>query len=193
MVHAIEAFTTKHKKNLYSDMLAKQALQLMSANLREAVHNGNNLAAREAMLIGAMLAGQAFANAPVAAVHALAYPLGGHYHIPHGLSNSLVLSPVLRFNASHAAPLYAQLLPCLDGHAIRHARVDVIEDCQAFILAMENLIDDVQLPKRLRDVQVLEKDLPMLAADVMLQQRLLVNNPRTVTEADALAIYRQVY
>jgi alcohol dehydrogenase class IV len=193
MVHAIEAFTTKHKKNLYSDMLAKQALQLISANLREAVHNGNNIAAREAMLMGAMLAGQAFANAPVAAVHALAYPLGGHYHIAHGLSNSLVLPPVLRFNASHAAPLYAQLLLCLDGHATRHARVDVIEDCQAFILAMENLIDDVQLPKRLRDVQVLEKDLPMLAADAMLQQRLLVNNPRTVTEADALAIYRQVY
>jgi alcohol dehydrogenase class IV len=193
MVHAIEAFTTKHKKNLYSDMLAKQALQLISANLREAVHNGKNIAAREAMLVGAMLAGQAFANAPVAAVHALAYPLGGHYHIAHGLSNSLVLPPVLRFNASHAAPLYAQLLPCLDGHATRHARADVIEDCQAFILAMENLIDDVQLPKRLRDVQVLEKDLPMLAADVMLQQRLLVNNPRTVTEADALAIYRQVY
>jgi alcohol dehydrogenase len=189
MVHAIEAFTTKHKKNPYSDMLAKQALQLMSANLYKAVHDGKNLPAREAMLIGAMMAGQAFANAPVAAVHAMAYPLGGHYHIPHGLSNSLVLPPVLRFNASHAAPLYAELLPYLGATPSGH----VGKDCDAFITQMEKLIDDVALPKRLRDLQVPENDLPMLAADVMLQQRLLINNPRELVEADALAIYREVY
>lgn len=189
MVHAIEAFTTKHKKNLYSDMLARQALQLMSANLCEAVHNGKNLAARESMLIGAMMAGQAFANAPVAAVHALAYPLGGHYHIPHGLSNSLVLPAVLRFNASCAAPLYAQLLGCVGGRLAG----DDVSDCDAFITVIETLVDNVRLPKTLRDMNVDANDLPMLAADAMLQQRLLVNNPREVTEADALAIYKQVY
>ncbi|MGB2045641.1 MAG: iron-containing alcohol dehydrogenase, partial [Porticoccaceae bacterium] len=107
MVHAIEAFTSKRLKNPLSDMLAGEALRLMANNLETAVKQGDNLEARSAMLLGAMLAGQAFANAPVAAVHALAYPLGGNYHIPHGLSNSLVLPHVLRFNASHSAALYA--------------------------------------------------------------------------------------
>ena len=107
MVHAIEAFTSKAKKNAYSDMLAKQALLLLSANIRQACTDGSDLDARQAMLLGSMLAGQAFANAPVAAVHALAYPLGGHFHVPHGLSNSLVLPPVLRFNAGAASALYA--------------------------------------------------------------------------------------
>ena len=98
MVHAIEAYTSKHKKNPLSDAAAREALRLLSSNLVAACKNGADRAAREAMLIGALLAGQAFANAPVAAVHALAYPLGGRYHIPHGLSNALMLQPVLEFN-----------------------------------------------------------------------------------------------
>jgi alcohol dehydrogenase len=91
MVHAIEAFTSQHLKNPLSDQLAIQALRLLTHNLLPVCKNGQDLAAREAMLLGAMLAGQAFANAPVAAVHALAYPLGGRFHLPHGLSNALVL------------------------------------------------------------------------------------------------------
>ena len=98
MVHAIEAFTSAIHKNRYSDMLAKKALESMSANIETAVRDRENLDARTAILFGSLLAGQAFANAPVAAVHALAYPLGGHFHIPHGLSNLLVLPRVLRFN-----------------------------------------------------------------------------------------------
>ena len=90
MVHAIEAYTSALKKNPMSDLLAREALRLLAANLDEAVHNGSNREARQAMLLGACLAGQAFANAPVAAVHALAYPLGGNFHIPHGLSNAPV-------------------------------------------------------------------------------------------------------
>ena len=106
MVHAIEAYTSKIKKNPVSDMLARQALTLLSANQRRVLSHPNDVAAREAMLLGATLAGQAFANAPVAAVHALAYPLGGHYHLPHGLSNALMLPAVLRFNAPAAEALY---------------------------------------------------------------------------------------
>ena len=113
MVHAIEAFTTKNKKNPLSDMLAREALRLMAGNIETAVKQGDNLEARSAMLLGAMLAGQAFANAPVAAVHALAYPLGGNYHIPHGLSNSLVLPHVLRFNGLEAGHQYAELAPII--------------------------------------------------------------------------------
>ena len=190
MVHAIEAFTTRHKKNVYSDMLARQALVLMSANISEAVHNGGNLEARSNMLLGAMMAGQSFANAPVAAVHALAYPLGGHYHIPHGLSNSLVLPHVLRFNASTASVLYAELLPFVShGRSVAGSS----SGCDAFIDHMDQLIDDVNLPKTLREMKIAEEDLPMLADDAMLQQRLLVNNPREVSRDDALAIYRAAY
>lgn len=180
MVHAIEAYTSRHKKNPQSDLLAREALRLMAANLRRATHQGSDVDAREQMLLGAHLAGQAFTNAPVAAVHALAYPLGGHYHVPHGLSNSLVLPEVVRFNMPEATHLYAELAPLIS----QEPQLD---------LALSTLIDDLGLPVRLRDVGVRESDLPMLAKDAMLQTRLLVNNPREVTEADALAIYQKVY
>ena len=113
MVHAIEAYTSKHRKNPLSDALAREALRLLGRNLTAACKEPSNRDAREGMLLGATLAGQAFSNSPVAAVHALAYPLGGHYHIAHGLSNALMLGPVLRYNAQAAAPLYAELADVL--------------------------------------------------------------------------------
>lgn len=192
MVHAIEAYTSRHRKNPCSDMLARQALTLMSRSLRQAVHQGDDMAARGDMLLGAMLAGQAFANAPVAAVHALAYPLGGHYHVPHGLSNALVLLPVLQFNAPAAAALYAELLPCMDPQEPGRM-LDATAGCDAFMQALDKLIEDVALPRTLRTQGVTEDALPMLAAEAMKQQRLLINNPREVGEADALAIYRSVH
>ena len=109
MVHAIEAFTSKSRKNPISDQLAKQALALLAANVRTACSDGGNLEARSGMLLGSMLAGMAFANAPVAAVHALAYPIGGLFHVPHGLSNAMVLPHVVRFNAPAAGALYAEI------------------------------------------------------------------------------------
>ena len=190
MVHVIEAYTSAHKKNPYSDMLAREALPLMATNIRTATHEGNNLAARQAMLFGACLAGQAFANAPVAAVHALAYPLGGHYHIPHGLSNSLVLPHVLRFNSSAAAPLYAELAELVVPES---GERDAATACEALVLFLQQLIADLHLPATLREMDIEESALPMLARDAMLQQRLLVNNPRGVLEADALAIYQAAY
>ncbi|QRY80876.1 iron-containing alcohol dehydrogenase [Pseudomonas sp. PDNC002] len=189
MVHAIEAYTSKLKKNPLSDLLAREALRLLALNLDESVHNGRNREARQAMLLGACLAGQAFANAPVAAVHALAYPLGGHFHIPHGLSNALVLPEVIRFNAPSAGALYAELAPLLLGERLR-AGADRTEQ---FITELADLSPRSGLPSRLRDAGVPEQSLPRLAADAMLQQRLLVNNPRDVSEADALAIYRAAY
>ena len=104
MVHAIEAFTSARLKNPLSDHLAIRALQLLADNLVEICRNGANVQAREAVLLGAMLAGQAFANAPVAAVHALAYPLGGVFHLPHGLSNALVLPQSVRTQAQGQQP-----------------------------------------------------------------------------------------
>lgn len=190
MVHAIEAYTSIHKKNPYSDMLAREALQLMAANIETATKDGQNLEARQNMLLGACLAGQSFANAPVAAVHALAYPLGGHFHIPHGLSNSLVLPHVLRFNAEDAAEQYAELYDVIKPD---NTETSAIDKTQALIAYLEQLIETLGLPNRLRDAKVTEESLTTLASDAMLQQRLLINNPREVGEADALAIYQAAY
>ena len=185
MVHAIEAYTSRHKKNPLSDMLARKALQLLSANLLHACENGRNLAARQAMLLGAMLAGQAFSNAPVAAVHALAYPIGGIFHVPHGLSNSLVLPHVLRFNAPAAAGLYAELaeiiVPAASGSAEARA--------EALAVAMQQIAIITGIERTLQQVGIQESDLDRLADDAMLQTRLLGNNPREVTRDDARAIY----
>lgn len=192
MVHAIEAYASKNaNNNPLSRMLAKEALRLIGANIETAVADGRNVAARSAMLLGSMQAGQAFANAPVAAVHALAYPIGGTFHIPHGLSNALVLPHVLRFNAPDAAHLYAEIaadaFPHLAGEESVQGR------CAAFIEELAALSRRVGLQPRLRDVGIPESALAKMAADAMKQQRLLVNNPREVGEADALAIYRAAW
>lgn len=189
MVHAIEAYTSARLKNPISDMLAVRALQLLSSNLLTACRNSQDRAAREAMLLGATFAGQAFANAPVAAVHALAYPIGGIYHVPHGLSNALVLPHVLKFNAEAAAPRYAELaqavLPSVGG--------DSDEKTRALIGHIEYLIAETGIPRTLREVGIERDGLQRMAQDAMLQQRLLVNNPRPVAEADALAIYTAAF
>lgn len=189
MVHAIEAYTSRHLKNPVSDMLAIKALTLLSGNLLRACRQGDDLAAREAMLLGAMLAGQSFANAPVAAVHALAYPIGGIFHVPHGLSNSLVLPHVLRFNAPATAHLYAELatiiVPGCTGSD--EART------KTFIEALASMSQATGIECRLREVGVTQPDLRTMAQDAMKQTRLLGNNPRDVTEDDAYAIYSAAY
>lgn len=185
MVHAIEAYTSRMKKNPLSDMLARQALTLLSANLVAACEDGNNPVVRQAMLLGSMLAGQAFSNAPVAAVHALAYPIGGIFHVPHGLSNALVLPHVLRFNAPEAAPLYAELAGIMAPHAqgTDEARTDALID------TLVQLARRVGIATQLREVGITAADLDRLADDAMLQTRLLTNNPRVLVRADAHAIY----
>jgi len=187
MVHAIEAYASASpNNNPVSRALACEALRLMGGALLRAVRDGSDAAARADMLLGSMLAGQAFANSPVAAVHALAYPLGGHFHIPHGLSNALVLPHVLRFNAVVAPAPYADLAP----HAFPDlAALDGQERAAAFIERLATLSADCGLPQRLRDMEISAEVLPRLARDAMNQTRLLVNNPRPLTEADTLAIY----
>ena len=191
MVHAIEAYASKNaNNNPLSRLLAQQALTLIGASLETAVHNGADIEARSAMLLGSMLAGQAFANSPVAAVHALAYPLGGHFHIPHGLSNALVLAHVLRFNAKTAPQPYAEIAPFAFPHL---AALEGQARAEAFCDALQDLSRRCGLPQRLRDAGVPEGSLPRLARDAMNQTRLLPNNPRPVTEADALEIYARAW
>ena len=190
MVHAVEAFSTRLKKNPLSDALALKALQLLYANLPLAVSDGKDPVVRENMLIGSLFAGMAFANAPVAAVHALAYPLGGHHGLPHGLSNSLVFVPVLKFNLPVAGALYAQL-----GRAIlpQLAAASDIEAASAFVAAMSDCVATMPYAQSLRAAGVKQEDLPMLAQDAMKIGRLLVNNPRDVTLEDALALYQDAF
>lgn len=184
MVHAIEAYTSKIKKNPISDMLALRALKLLSENIRKVLVSPGDIAAREAMLLGSMFAGQAFANAPVGAVHALAYPVGGHYHIPHGLSNSLMLPTVLAFNTEACAELYAELARVIPGAE---------QSAEGLIEWFKVLIDDSGLPATLAQAKIPKTDLPMLAKDAMFQQRLLINNPREVDEATALRLYEEAW
>ena len=191
MVHAIEAYTSKRLKNPLSDMLAREALRLLSGSIVTAVKQGGNLEARADMLLGAMLAGQAFANAPVAAVHALAYPLGGNYHIPHGLSNSLVLPHVLRFNGPVASDLYAEIAPLIMPNQILPE--DTVAATEMLADHFLSLAADLGLQTTLREMNIPESDLPKLAEDAMLQQRLLINNPRELDLEDALGIYQQAY
>lgn len=190
MVHAIEAYTSKLKKNPISDTLARQGLKLLFENIRGAIKNANDLEIRSRMLIGAMLAGQAFANAPVAAVHALAYPIGGQYHVPHGLSNALVLPHVMRFNLPIASQQYAELARELFTDLAGTS--DLVAGAK-LISALEQLMIDVQLKTRLRQVGIEEAILPRLAEAAMQQTRLLVNNPREVGYEDALQIYRDAW
>ncbi|MBB5553628.1 iron-containing alcohol dehydrogenase [Rhizobium lentis] len=192
MVHAIEAYASKSaNNNPLSKMLARQALQLLGANIETAVFDGKDRAARGAMLLGSMLAGQAFANSPVAAVHALAYPIGGTFHIPHGLSNALVLPHVLRFNAPDAASVYAEI--AADAFPELALEQGAQGRCTAFIEKLAGLSTKLGLQPRLRDVGIGEEHLAGMARDAMKQTRLLVNNPREVNEADALSIYRAAW
>ena len=191
MVHAIEAYASVNaNNNPISRALAVEALGLMGRMLLRAVQKPDDLEARTGMLLCSMLAGQAFANFPVAAVHALAYPIGGHYKVPHGLSNALVLPHVLRFNAQVAPKAYAELLP----HVFPDLpAMNVAEAAMKFAQGMADLSQACGLEQGLREMGIARKVLPKLARDAMNQTRLLVNNPRPVDEAAAMEIYEAAW
>ena len=194
MVHAIEAYASSSKNNNpISKMLSIEALKLLGGSIEKAVFEGSNVEARGNMLIGAMLAGKAFANSPVAAVHALAYPIGGTFHVSHGLSNSLVLPYVLRFNSvdSKASKDYAELAPYVFPDIDTNKGAQSV--CAEFIDKLESLSKKLGLPQKLREVDIPKNACEKMAKDAMKQTRLLVNNPREVTEKDALNIYHSAW
>jgi alcohol dehydrogenase class IV len=142
------------------------------------------------MLLGAHLSGLAFANAPVAGVHALAYPLGGLHHLPHGLSNALMLRHVLAFNAAAARDHYAELAEVLDpgcGDLGSQAKAALLID------RLDQLVTASGLQPRLRDHGIAFDEAPDLAREAMKQQRLLVNNPVEITQADAQRLYEAAW
>ena len=191
MVHAIEAYTSRTRKNPISDGLATAALALLGANLPKVLANGQDLPARSAMLQGSLMAGMAFVNASVAAIHALAYPLGARFHIPHGHANALVMAPVIRFNLANAQRQYAELAAyLLPGEHF----VDEASAAEAFVQAIEGLVKNSGLEQRLSNLNVDEDSLQVMASEVVVGiRRLIDSNPRDMNEQDVEAIYRSVF
>lgn len=191
MVHAIEAYTSRTRKNPISDGLATTALRLLGGNLRKVLADGSNVVAREAMLQGSLMAGMAFVNASVAAIHALAYPLGARFHIPHGHANALVMAPVIRFNLPVAQRQYAELATHLLADTLFD---DEASAAEAFVQAIESLVQDSGLETRLSKLHVDESAIDLMATDVIVGiRRLIDSNPRDMTEQDVQAIYRSIF
>lgn len=182
MVHAIEAYTNRRAKNPVSDALALAALKLLHGSILTACADGSDRTARGDMLLGAMLAGQAFSNSPCAGVHAMAYPLGGMFHVPHGLSNAVVLPPVLRFNAPKAGALYGQIA----------AHLGLAPSAEALIEEMERIARRAGLERRLSELGIKAGDVPKMAEDVAANDRLLPNNPREMGYRDIVEMFEEI-
>ena len=189
LTHAIEACYSVNATGL-SDLLAIRAMELISKNLRMAYAYGENLSARSNMMEGSLLAGIAFANAGVGAVHAFAYPLGGEFHLAHGLTNTLMLPYVMRYNILGCPYKFAQMAKAFGEKVEGLSELDAAETAVKFV---ERLSDDLRVPRRLNDVGIPEKAIPGLAEAAMKVTRLLANNPRKISLEDANAIYKSAY
>jgi len=190
MVHAIEAATSRTRKNLISDALADKALALLGQNLPRVLDVPSDLAAREAMLLGATLAGMAFINASVGSIHALSYPLGSHFHVPHGHGNALVASPVMRFNLAAAEAEYARLARVfMPGKTFANN----LAAADALISAMEAMFASSGLETRLSQLGIPVDAIPTMAREVTSGlTRLLANNPCDMSYEDVVTLYEQV-
>jgi alcohol dehydrogenase len=188
LIHAVEAFTSKNSTSI-TDMLACQAIRIIAKSIRTAYADGNNLATRSYMLEGSLLAGMAFCNAGVTAVHAFAYPIGAEFHIPHGVANSIMLTPVMEFNKLGNLEKFAKMAEYL-GENI--TGLSTREAANAAVEAMRTLAADLRIPDHLSEFGIKDEDITELAEGVMKVTRLLANNPRELTQKDAEAIYRRV-
>jgi alcohol dehydrogenase len=188
LIHAVEAYTSKNA-TAFTDLLALHAMGLIFQNIRTAFANGSDLRARSNMLEGSMLAGMAFANAGVTAVHAFAYPIGAEFHIPHGVANSIMLAAVMEFNMLGNLGKFARMAEVFGENTCGLSKRRA---AQLAVEALRTLADDLKVANRLSQFGVKEKDIPALAQGVMKVTRLLANNPRELRLEDAEAIYRSV-
>lgn len=185
LIHAIEAFTSVNATGM-TDSLAFRAMDILYHHIRTAYANGNNIEARCAMMEGSLLAGMAFANAGVTAVHAFAYPIGAEFHIPHGIANTLMLPHVMRFNLIGNVPKFAEISDAFD---LPSDGMDDLAAAEIVVDAIERLAHDLRVPRHLSEFGISEMDMPALAEGVMKVTRLLANNPRSMTVRDAEEIY----
>jgi len=187
LIHALEAYTSVNATQI-TDLLAFRAIEMLYQNIRTAYANGNDLQARSKMLEGSLLAGMAFANAGVTAVHAFAYPIGAEFHIPHGIANTLMLPHVIRFNLLGNLPKFAQIAKAF---SLSIEGLDELRAAEMSVKAIERLAEDLRVPRHLAEFGVTEGDIPRLAEGVMKVTRLLANNPRIMTLEDAKEIYKR--
>jgi len=189
LTHAIEAFTSIQASTL-SDLYAREAISLISTNLRLTFARGDNLAARSAMLMGSLLAGRALATAGVGLVHAMAYPLGGMFGIPHGLANAVLLPYVLQYNIIGNPDKFARIAAAMgeriDGLSLREA-------AEAAVTAVQILNDDIGIPETLAELDIPADRIPEMADIALTVARPVANNPRKPTREEVIAIYETAH
>jgi len=185
MTHAIEAFTSRNAGPM-TDLLAAEAIRLISENLRVVYRDGEDVEARDKMLFASMLAGKAFGNAGVAAVHAFAHVVGAKYGVPHGTANTIMLPHVMEFTLQADPARFAAMAGFM-GEDI--SGVSEEEGAAGMVEAIRGMIADVGLPTRLSEYGMEKKDVTEMAEEVLKDERLLANNRREVGFEDAEAIY----
>jgi alcohol dehydrogenase class IV len=183
--HAIECLISK-KSNPFSNMYALEAIKLISENVRTAYENGENIKARENMLLAAFYGGLCIASSSTVAVHALSYPLGGKYRIPHGVSNAILLPHVMEFNADHALEKFKQVAVSMNIDTDDKNDEEISKEVTDAIYKM---IDDLKIPNNLKEYGIGEKDLEVLVEGAANVTRLLDNNPKPMTKEDIRKIY----
>jgi len=187
LTHAIESFTSNNATPL-TDLFAKEAIIMIGRSLRTAVANGNNLEARYDMSIGSLYAGISLANAGVGAVHALAYPLGGQFNVPHGIANGLLLPYVMEFNVLGNIPKFAQIAQFL-GEKVDH--MTLLDQAHHAGEAVKAIYRDLKIPQSLSELKIPEEAIPAMAQAAINITRLMANNPRIMTAQDAKRIYEK--
>jgi len=191
LCHAIECFTS-NKANPFSDLFALEALRLIFSNLEAACGSVDAIEAKSNMLRAAFYAGVAITASGTTAVHALAYPLGGRYHIPHGVANAIMLMPVMRFNAEACLPELARVYDALEMETVTVLVLDDREKAERLLARMGGLVERLGIPASLSGYGIGREDLDTLVVAGMDVQRLLQNNKRTVTAADAEKLYAEI-
>ena len=181
LCHAVECFTS-NKKNPFSDIFALQAFEMIMKNIEKACDDPEALKEKNNMLVASFYAGAAITASGTTAVHALSYPLGGRYHIPHGVSNAILLAPVMRFNEPVCRGLFAEAYDRLAAGESFATEAKSEEEKSAWVVnRMEEIVEHLNIPKSLKEFGIGSEDLDELVEAGMGVQRLLVNNMRTVT------------
>ena len=188
LTHCLEAYTNKFSQP-FIDIYAYEGMRLIAANIVTAVNDGNNKEAREKVAMGSLLGGFCLGPVNTAGVHALSYPLGSMFHLAHGLSNALLLPYVMEYNIPAATKKYAEVAVALGCEK----QADDKTTACAGIRKIKELIKACGIPATLKEVNVPGSAIPQMAADAMKIQRLLKNNPREITEQDAIDIYKAAY
>ncbi len=188
LTHCIEAFANKFAHPTV-DIYARQGIRLIAAHLERAVRNGQDLEARAALALGSLYGGLCLGPVNTGAVHALSYPLGGRFHIAHGVANSLLLPHVLRFNTPAAPERYAEVARALGVHPAG----SVAATAERGVEFLAQLSSKCGVPQTLSKIKIPRAAIPSLAQSAMQVTRLLKNNLRPVTEADAVAIYEAAF